>query len=182
VIVRSQNCLHGRESPGSKELKRVNLNILPNSAFGCPTHDLHGFSLHCLASLPASKCRRLWDDALGETDSSRLMISDILLQRHKERWVLDAKYKCDFTNEGRSDRFQMCAYAIGFHASRATLVYTLQIARANKLRTLLRTKIGGSNVFVDSIALSMASGPHECRQSLETFLLDQVSFCKANPS
>ena len=29
---------------GSKELKRVYLNILPNSAFGCPTHDLHGFS------------------------------------------------------------------------------------------------------------------------------------------
>jgi hypothetical protein len=36
--------LHGRESPGSEELKRVNLNSLPNSAFGCPTHDLHGFS------------------------------------------------------------------------------------------------------------------------------------------
>jgi hypothetical protein len=33
-----------RESPGNKELKRVNLNILPNSAFGCPTRDLHGFS------------------------------------------------------------------------------------------------------------------------------------------
>jgi hypothetical protein len=43
--IQSENCLHGRESPGSKELKRVNLNILPNSAFGCPTHDLHGFSL-----------------------------------------------------------------------------------------------------------------------------------------
>ena len=40
----SENCFHGRESPGSKELKRVYLNILPNSAFGCPTHDLHGFS------------------------------------------------------------------------------------------------------------------------------------------
>ena len=44
--IQSENCLHGRESPGSKELKRVYLNILPNSAFGCPTHDLHGFSLH----------------------------------------------------------------------------------------------------------------------------------------
>jgi hypothetical protein len=31
-------------SQAVKELKRVNLNILPNSAFGCPTHDLHGFS------------------------------------------------------------------------------------------------------------------------------------------
>jgi hypothetical protein len=43
--IQSENCLHGRESPGSKELKRVNLNILPNSVFGCPAHDLHGFSL-----------------------------------------------------------------------------------------------------------------------------------------
>jgi len=42
--IQSENCFHGRESPGSKELKRVYLNILPNSAFGCPTHDLHGFS------------------------------------------------------------------------------------------------------------------------------------------
>jgi exonuclease SbcD len=36
----------GSESPVSKELKRVNLNILPNSAFGCPTQNLHGFSHH----------------------------------------------------------------------------------------------------------------------------------------
>jgi hypothetical protein len=42
--IQSEYCFHGRESPGSKELKRVNLNILPNSAFGCPTHDLQGFS------------------------------------------------------------------------------------------------------------------------------------------
>ena len=43
--IQSENCLLGRESQGSKELKWVYLNILPNSAFGCPTHDLHGFSL-----------------------------------------------------------------------------------------------------------------------------------------
>ncbi len=43
--IQSENCLHDRESPGSKELNRVNLIILPTSAFGCPTHDLHGFSL-----------------------------------------------------------------------------------------------------------------------------------------
>jgi hypothetical protein len=42
--IQSEKCLHGRVFPGSKELKRVNLNILPNSAFGYPTHDLHGFS------------------------------------------------------------------------------------------------------------------------------------------
>jgi hypothetical protein len=43
--IQSENCPHGRESPGSKDLTRVNLNILQNSAFGCPTHDLPGFSL-----------------------------------------------------------------------------------------------------------------------------------------
>ncbi len=43
--IQSVNCLHGRESRGSKELKRGTLNILPNSAFCSPTHDLRGFSL-----------------------------------------------------------------------------------------------------------------------------------------
>jgi hypothetical protein len=33
-----------RESPASKELKRVSLDILPNSAFGCPAYDLYGCS------------------------------------------------------------------------------------------------------------------------------------------
>ena len=42
--IQTEDCLHGRESPGSKELKRVYLNILTNLAFGCPTHYLHGFS------------------------------------------------------------------------------------------------------------------------------------------
>ena len=43
--IQSENCLHGRESLRSKELKRVKLNIPEKSAFGCPTQDLHGFSL-----------------------------------------------------------------------------------------------------------------------------------------
>jgi hypothetical protein len=41
--IKSGNCFDGRESPCSMELKRVYLNILPNSAFGCPAHDLHEF-------------------------------------------------------------------------------------------------------------------------------------------
>ncbi len=133
-------------------------------------------------SLPSSKRTRPWDDAIGENDPNRLMITDILLEQDNKRWVLDAKYKRDFGDESRNDRFQMCAYAIGFHASRATLVYPLQMAQANNTRTLLRTKVGGSNVLVDSIAISMASGPRECRLALETLLLDQTSFCNANPS
>ena len=73
--------------------------------------------------LPDCKYKRQSDDALNENDPKRLMIADILVQRGQDRWVLDAKYKRDFGNESRTDRFQMCAYAIGFHANRATLVY-----------------------------------------------------------
>jgi hypothetical protein len=54
--IQSENCLLGRESQGSKELKWVYLNILPNSAFGCPTHDLHGFS-HAIARIVAKWLR-----------------------------------------------------------------------------------------------------------------------------
>jgi hypothetical protein len=48
--IQSENCFHGRESPGSKEFKRIDLYILPNSAFGCPTHDLNGFSYSSLVT------------------------------------------------------------------------------------------------------------------------------------
>ncbi len=121
-------------------------------------------------SLPASRRRRLWDDALGETDSSSLMISDILLQRQNERWVLDAKYKCDFGNEGRNDRFQMCAYAIGFRASRATLVYPDANSTGFNHRTLLSEVMGTSRVLIDSIALPMFRGPAEAKAELSTLL------------
>jgi hypothetical protein len=36
--IQSKNCLQGRESPGSKDFKRVSLTILPNPTFACPTH------------------------------------------------------------------------------------------------------------------------------------------------
>jgi 5-methylcytosine-specific restriction endonuclease McrBC regulatory subunit McrC len=119
-------------------------------------------------SLPSSKRIRPWDDAIGENDPNRLMIADILLERHSERWVLDAKYKRDFGNESRNDRFQMCAYAIGFHASRATLVYPDQSDQLTCKRQLLFTNLGETTIVVDAISLPMAEGPVACKRKFES--------------
>jgi 5-methylcytosine-specific restriction endonuclease McrBC regulatory subunit McrC len=121
-------------------------------------------------SLPSKNRIRPWDDAYGQDDPNRLMISDILLQLGTERWVLDAKYKCDFGNESRNDRFQMCAYAMGFRASRATLVYPSQESSNLDQRDLLSVDIGGVNVRVDSLALPMVNGPKKCLEALRAKL------------
>lgn len=98
------------------------------------------------------------------------MIADILLQRDGKRWVLDAKYKRDFGNESRNDRFQMCAYAMGFRANRATLVYPSQESSSEDQRSLLAVDIGGTQVRIDSLAMPMASGPQKCSAALKTML------------
>ena len=121
-------------------------------------------------SLPSKNRIRPWDDASGQDDPNRLMISDILLQRGTERWVLDAKYKCGFGNESRNDRFQMCAYAMGFRASRATLVYPSQESSNFDQRELLSVDIGGTHVRIDSFALPMANGPNMCLKALRAKL------------
>jgi 5-methylcytosine-specific restriction endonuclease McrBC regulatory subunit McrC len=109
---------------------------------------------------------RPWDDASGMDDPYRCMRADTLLARDGERWVLDAKYKRDFANEGRNDRFQMCAYAIGFRAARGTLVYPFQGRHPETYRRLLSEDLGGWGVLIDSIALPMAEGPETCRGQL----------------
>jgi 5-methylcytosine-specific restriction endonuclease McrBC regulatory subunit McrC len=121
-------------------------------------------------SLPSKNRIRPWDDANGQDDPDRLMISDILLQCGTERWVLDAKYKCGFGNESRNDRFQMCAYAMGFRASRATLVYPSQESSNFDQRELLSVDIGGTHVRIDSFALPMANGPNMCLKALRAKL------------
>lgn len=121
-------------------------------------------------SLPARNRFRPWDDANGDNDPNRMMIADILLQRDSERWVLDAKYKRDFGSEGRNDRFQMCAYAIGFRANRATLVYPSQGSSNAGQRSLLGVDIGGIHLRVDSLALHMAGGPQKCTEALKAEL------------
>jgi 5-methylcytosine-specific restriction endonuclease McrBC regulatory subunit McrC len=121
-------------------------------------------------SLPSKNRIRPWDDAYGQDDPNRLMISDILLQLETERWVLDAKYKCDFGNESRNGRFQMCAYAMGFRASRATLVYPSQESSIKDQRDLLSVDIGETQVRIDSLALPMASGPQKCSDALKAMM------------
>lgn len=120
--------------------------------------------------LPHDQRSRLWDDAHGEDDPNRMMIADILLQRDGQRWILDAKYKRDFGNESRNDRFQMCAYAIGFRANRATLVYPSQEFSTADQRSLLAVDIGGTQVRIDSLALPMASGPQKCFDALKAIM------------
>ena len=106
---------------------------------------------------------RPWDDALSIDDPYRCMRADTLLERRSDRWVLDAKYKRDFANEGRNDRFQMCAYALGFRAARATLVYPFQGRHPETYRRLLSEDLGGWGILIDSIALPMAEGPETCK-------------------
>ncbi|XZE45213.1 5-methylcytosine restriction system specificity protein McrC [Pirellulaceae bacterium SH467] len=125
-------------------------------------------------SLPAAKRRRLWDDALGETDAKRLMIADVLLHRLSDRWVLDAKYKRDFGEESRNDRFQMCAYSIGFSANRATLVYPVQGSPQSIYRTLLTKGKGVNRILVDSVALPMSGGPADTKAALFELLYSQA--------
>lgn len=117
-----------------------------------------------------SKSVRLWDDALGTDDPYRSLIADTLLERESERWILDAKYKRGFGNEDRNDRFQMCAYALGFGAKRATLVYPFANDDQPTLRTLLSTTYGSAPVNIDAIALPMAEGPVSCKAGLEVQL------------
>ncbi|MEY4565082.1 MAG: hypothetical protein RLY14_52 [Planctomycetota bacterium] len=120
--------------------------------------------------LPHEQRSRLWDDAHGEEDPNRMMIADILLQRDGQCWVLDAKYKRDFGNESRNDRFQMCAYAMGFRANRATLVYPSQESSTADQRDLLSVNIGGTQLRVDSLALPMVSGPQKCFDLLKAVM------------
>jgi 5-methylcytosine-specific restriction endonuclease McrBC regulatory subunit McrC len=121
-------------------------------------------------SLSSHNRTRPWDDAKSHDDPNRMMISDILLQRESERWVLDAKYKCDFERESRNDRFQICTYALGFRANRSTLVYPSQESSILDQRDLLVVDIGGVQIRVDSLALPMASGPQRCTEALRAKL------------
>lgn len=117
------------------------------------------------AGVPDAQRTRQWDDSAGRDDPGRWFTADVLATRNDTRWVLDAKYKRAFGNESRADRFQMCAYAVGFDATRVSLVYPTAEARAQQ-RTLLSTTVGSRFLLVDSIDLPMRAGPAECRRCL----------------
>ena len=109
---------------------------------------------------------RRWDDPVGHNDQQRWLTADVLLQRNRLRWVLDAKYKCEFGSESRIDRFQMCAYAVAFDANRVSLVYPTGSSESVRERTLLTANVGEEAIRVDSLCLSMSNGPESCRAGL----------------
>jgi len=110
---------------------------------------------------------RRWDDPTGRDDHARWLIADVIVERSGARWVLDAKYKREFGNESRVDRFQMCAYATAFDAGRVSLVYPLA-DQLDSARNLLIATMGGKHIHIDSLALPMAAGPKACRAALLT--------------
>ena len=84
---------------------------------------------------PDSERVRHWDDPVGRDDPKCWVAADVIVERGKSRWVLDAKYKCEFGDESRIDRFQMCAYAVAFDADRVSLVYPMEVLLiANSVR------------------------------------------------
>lgn len=119
---------------------------------------------------PRSETIRHWDDAIGSNEPSRLMRADTLLVKGDQRWVLDAKYKRSFGNESRNDRFQMCAYVLGFNATRATLVYPIAPEGAESHRILLSSVFGAAPVRVDALALPMSAGVNRCKLDFVKFL------------
>ena len=116
---------------------------------------------------------RQWDDPVGKMDKNRWMTADVMVERDGVRWVLDAKYKRGYGVEARNDRFQMCAYAVGFSADRVTLVYPTGSETSASTRLLLSTIIGSHPVMVDSVELPMAKGPGTCLEALR-------SLCECN--
>ena len=128
----------------------------------------------------AERTRR-WDDPVGKMDKNRWMTADVMVERHGVRWVLDAKYKRGYGDEARTDRFQMCAYAVGFFADRVTLVYPTGSGHSAKTRLLLNTIMGGHSITVDSVELPMAEGPATCMEALRLFC-ECDDWCQAQTS
>ena len=117
-----------------------------------------------------SQRTRRWDDPAGRDDRKRWLTADVIVQRPGARWVLDAKYKREFADESRIDRFQMCAYAVAFDADRVSLVYPTSMDTRIPLRDLLSTTVGGRSLRIDSLALPMNAGPETCREALAAII------------
>lgn len=108
-----------------------------------------------------SQRTRRWDDPAGREDPKRWLTVDVIVERSGLRWVLDAKYKREFGDESRIDRFQMCAYAVAFDASRVSLVYPVAEGPIAP-RKLLTAIVNGGQLEIESIGLPMAGGPESC--------------------
>lgn len=122
----------------------------------------------------AGRTRRWHDTAAGDAAAgpadpeprARWMTADVLLAAGERRWVLDAKYKRDFGNEDRADRFQTAAYTVAFDAGRGSLVYPTAAGPAADRRVLLSGQVRGKPVTIDSVDLPMAAGPLACAAAL----------------
>ena len=101
-----------------------------------------------------------WEDATNRDEPNRWLAVDAILLA-KDRVVFDAKYKRGYGDESRDDRFQMAAYAMGFGASAAVLVYPTAVAD-ERHRCLLRTAFPGVASRIVSLELPMARGPEAC--------------------
>jgi 5-methylcytosine-specific restriction endonuclease McrBC regulatory subunit McrC len=110
-----------------------------------------------------------WDDPTSRDDPKRWLTADVIAERTNARWVLDAKYKCEFGDESRVDRFQMCTYAVIFDADRVSLVYPTGTSLTNGYRVLLSTHVGGKPLTIDSLALPLSAGPEVCRSALAQY-------------
>ena len=107
---------------------------------------------------------RQWNDSARRNDPARWLTADVMVRQDEHCWVLDAKHKRSFGDESRTDRFQMCAYALGFDADRVSLVYPTAGGKSFDNRVLLDTSVGGKRIVIDSIDLPMAAGPAECEK------------------
>lgn len=119
--------------------------------------------------VPREDHSRRWEDPTGRDDPKRWMRADVIVERASARWLLDAKYKCEFGDESRVDRFQMCTYAVVFDADRVSLVYPTSRPRGNQFRVLLSTHVGGKPLLIDSLALPISAGPEACRAALALY-------------
>jgi 5-methylcytosine-specific restriction endonuclease McrBC regulatory subunit McrC len=115
--------------------------------------------------VPDGQRIRNWDDPVGRDDPKRRLMADVIAERAGARWVLDTKYKMEYRDESRLDRFQMCAYAVAFDADRVSLVYPTGSSTGH-VRDLLHATIGNRTLCIDSLALPMAAGPETCRAAL----------------
>lgn len=107
-----------------------------------------------------SERTRSLDDARGHQDASRYLTVDALV-KGAVPIVFDAKYKRDFAVEAREDVFQMAAYALGFGASAAVLVYPTAL-EGWRYHRLLRAAAPHPPTVIGSLELPMAVGPTQC--------------------
>jgi 5-methylcytosine-specific restriction endonuclease McrBC regulatory subunit McrC len=121
---------------------------------------------------------RRWHDPTGRDDPKRWLTADVIVERAGTRWLLDAKYKREFGDESRVDRFQMCTYAVMFNTDRVSLVYPTATPLSVESRVLLSTQVGGKRLIIDSLALPFAAGPEVCRSALARFVSSEP---EANP-